>query len=171
MAKKLALLIPIALVGAALDLYSKSWAASTLMGSMPMDIIDGCFALRYVENTGMAWGMGKGLSIAVFLAMHVVALSVLIYFVWKVPARFRLLHVSLGLITAGALGNLTDRLRLGYVVDFIDWYYKGHHWPTFNLADVYITVGVSFLLIIMLFSRQDPFQLREDNPSDKKPAA
>jgi signal peptidase II len=64
--------------------------------------------------------------------------------------------VGLGLILGGAIGNLIDRARLGYVVDFLDLYWRGHHWPTFNVADVGISVGVVLLVIDMAFSPKEP---------------
>jgi signal peptidase II len=64
--------------------------------------------------------------------------------------------VGLGLILGGATGNLIDRARLGYVVDFLDLYWRNHHWPTFNVADVGITVGVFLLLIDMVVAPKEP---------------
>ena len=58
------------------------------------------------------------------------------------------------MILGGALGNLIDRIRIGYVIDFIDWFYGTKHWPTFNVADIAITVGVILLVLDMIFKRK-----------------
>ena len=63
-------------------------------------------------------------------------------------------QVALGLVLGGAVGNLVDRIRYGEVVDFIEWYYRSYHWPTFNIADSAITAGVALLAIDMLFPRK-----------------
>ena len=74
-------------------------------------------------------------------------------YAWRLPLNSRLPLTGLALILGGALGNLVDRVRLGYVVDFIDVYWKRHHWPAFNVADSCITIGVTLLVLDMLLDR------------------
>jgi len=116
-------------------------------------VIPGFFSLTYVRNPGAAFGILAGASGAwrtiFFIAVSLAALSVIITLVRKTADRLPL--IALALIGGGAVGNLMDRVRFGEVVDFIDWYYRSHHWPTFNIADSAITVGVALLAIDMLF--------------------
>lgn len=165
MLSKLKFIVPMAAIAAAIDLLTKAWAMDRLRTGLPIAVMDNFFHLRYVENTGMAWGMGKGMSMGIFIGLTTVAMGVLIYFIVRVPARFKVTHASLAIILGGAIGNLVDRVRLGYVVDFIDWHWYHHHWPTFNIADAFISVGVILLITQMLFAKVDPFAIRDD---DKK---
>ena len=170
MLKKLKFIIPVAAIAAAIDLLSKAWAMDRLRTGLPIAVMDNFFHLRYVENTGMAWGMGKGLSMGIFVGLTTLAMAVLIYFIFRVPARFKLTHASLAIILGGAIGNLVDRVRLGYVVDFIDWHWYHHHWPTFNIADAFISVGVVLLISQMLFAKVDPFAIRDDEAAPPSPS-
>ena len=88
-----------------------------------------------------------------FVLISVVAIGVILY-LYRRTADKKLESLSLILILGGALGNLIDRIRFGFVIDFIDWFYKGSHWPTFNVADIWITVGVGLLLVDLLFRRK-----------------
>ena len=110
-------------------------------------IIEGFFNISYVTNSGGAFGLfnegPEWLRVILFLLFPLVC----IYFIFKIlqetNCRFQVLALSF--ILGGAFGNYVDRIRLGYVVDFIDWYVKDWHWPTFNIADSFILVGVSLL--------------------------
>jgi len=89
-----------------------------------------------------------------FITVSMVALAVIAALVRTV--RDRLPLIAFALIGGGAVGNLIDRVRFGEVVDFIEWYYRSFHWPTFNIADSAITAGVVLLAIDMLFERRKP---------------
>lgn len=80
-------------------------------------------------------------------------MGLVIYYFFKTPSSERLLKVSLSLILAGALGNLIDRVFRGYVIDFLDLYVKGWHWPSFNLADSCISIGALLLIYIFFFKK------------------
>jgi signal peptidase II len=121
-------------------------------------VIDGFFNITYVRNTGVAFGILDSIQSSVkstILAILTVAavIAVVIYSL-RTPVNHRLLQVGLSLILAGALGNLYDRLNYGYVIDFIDVYFRNYRWPSFNVADSAITTGVA-LLALELF-RKDP---------------
>src|SRR5690606_3926367 len=84
-----------------------------------------------------------------FVAVPVVAIFVISFLVYKTEARAKLQVISLSLILAGAVGNLIDRVRFGYVVDFLDFHWKEvYHWPAFNVADSSIVVGVGIWLVL-----------------------
>jgi len=134
-------------------------------------VVDGFFALRYVENKGAAWGIGRGLSSTVrsfiFVGISALAILFLLYFMHRTPRKQKMLLFALAGVLGGAIGNLVDRVRYGYVVDFIEWYvgdFHGKwHWPTFNIADAAIVVGIALLGIEMLFGgRAERKQAAED---------
>ena len=81
-----------------------------------------------------------------------IAIGAIIY-IYRSAQGQKLLQTGLMLILGGAIGNLIDRVRIGYVVDFIDWHYKNHHWPTFNIADVAISVGVGLFILDAIVNR------------------
>jgi signal peptidase II len=118
------------------------------------DVFHGFLRLWHVRNSGAVWGFLSGhdggwvpKAITVLAAA---ALLVVLAFFLRTAAGERLELLSYALILGGALGNLIDRLRLGYVVDFIDVFVKSWHWPTFNLADSGITIGVLLLAFTLL---------------------
>lgn len=139
----------------AVDLLTKMWATQAL-GSVPggrVPVIAGLFDFYLAHNTGAAFS---------FLASHpgvITAISVVvvvIILVWSrtlphdaVWARF-----AMGLFIGGGLGNITDRIRFGYVVDFLHVYYREWYWPTFNVADSAITIGIVVLVYVMLFTKE-----------------
>lgn len=101
----------------------------------------GWFSLVYVQNTGAAWGMMAGSGV-ILGTLAVLALSC-IYFLHRALQIKRVpMQVAFGLLTAGIAGNMVDRLCLGYVVDFLDFSFRGVHFPAFNIADIGITAGV-----------------------------
>ena len=87
-----------------------------------------------------------------FTVVPVAAIVLIAVYAWRVPAAQTMTHVALALILGGAVGNLVDRLRLGYVVDFVDVHWRGWHWPAFNVADSAICIGVGLLLLESLRS-------------------
>ena len=108
------------------------------LGSIP--VIKGVFHLTYVENTGAAFGMLQGNTWFLILTSALVS-AVVAYLIWKVKPENRYVKLSLALILGGALGNLVDRVLLGYVVDFLDF----RIWPVFNIADSCVVVGAILL--------------------------
>ena len=131
-------------------------------------VITGFFNLTYVRNPGAAFGILAGASGAwrtiFFVTVSVVALAVIATLVHKTAERLPL--IAFALIGGGAVGNLIDRVRFGEVVDFIEWYYRSYHWPTFNIADSAITAGVVLLAVDMLFPMRTP-STNMQVPSDK----
>jgi signal peptidase II len=110
--------------------------------------------MRYAENPGAAWGLFRGVSegsrTLFFGVISIAAAAFILIYLRRVQPEQRLLQAGLSLVLAGALGNLTDRLARGYVIDFIDWFWWNRpdlYWPTFNVADSMIVVGVAILLL------------------------
>ena len=102
-----------------------------------------------VHNTGAAFSFlsdAGGWQRWLFLIISLAASIVLIVWLYRLKASQFFLSTSLALILGGALGNLYDRIFLGYVIDFIDFYYGMYHWPVFNIADASITLGAVFLI-------------------------
>jgi signal peptidase II len=125
-----------------------------------------------VRNYGAAFGVGNSAELpyqGLLLALvSLLALAAIGTYAMRLPAENRLAQTALALIMGGALGNLIDRARLGYVIDFIDVYWATHHWPAFNVADSAITVGVS-LLILDIVRRPD--EERAAAPQDSPTAS
>lgn len=146
------------LLGAA-DQASKLWAVRNLPLYEPRELVQGFFGLVHVRNTGVAFSLLSNLDprwVHPFLILAtVLALGAVLAYIAYLPGGGAA-PVGLGLILGGAIGNLIDRARLGYVVDFLDLYWRNHHWPTFNVADVGITVGVVLLMIDMAVSPKEP---------------
>ena len=139
----------------ALDQSSKAVVSSTLKLHESRPIIHGLLNLTLVHNTGAAFGLMSGqVSIGrtlFFLTLSLLAMCFVLWMLFRLPESHKTEMVSLSLIFAGALGNGIDRIRLGKVIDFIDLYYRDHHWPAFNLADSAISVGVALLLFRLFF--------------------
>lgn len=139
----------------ALDQAVKLWALRFLasVGSIP--VIRDIFHLTYVENRGAAFGVLQNKR-WFFIALTVVIVSGVMYFIYKNKGMNKYLKLSLDLVVAGAIGNLIDRVRLGFVVDFLDF----RIWPVFNIADICVVVGGMALAYILLF-KSDMLEIRE----------
>jgi len=138
----------------AFDRWTKSLIQSRFSLNESISVIDDFFNITYVRNTGVAFGIFSSISSpakAILLsAFTSAAAAVVVIYSLRTPARDRLLQVALALILGGALGNLFDRLRYGYVIDFLEFYFHSYHWPSFNVADSAITTGVVLLAVEML---------------------
>lgn len=128
----------------AADQISKLWVSRALTPGQSVPVA-GIFHISYTTNTGAAFSLLTGQSM--FLAVAaLVMVAALLFFYRRLSADSLLTRAALSLILGGSLGNLTDRLRLGYVVDFLDFTY----WPAFNVADSSIVVGVAVLAYSLL---------------------
>src|SRR5215470_6429891 len=133
------------------DRLTKSWIQSRFDLNESASVIDGFFNITYVRNTGVAFGIfssisspAKSLLLSVFT---VFAAVIVITYSFRSPARNRVLQIALALILGGALGNLYDRVVYRYVVDFLEFYVGAYHWPSFNIADSAISIGVALLAL------------------------
>lgn len=114
------------------------------------EVIPGFFSIVYNVNTGAAWGMFSGFGL-VLAALAILALGVIYYFRSHLQVARKSMQITFGLMTAGIVGNLIDRVAYGFVVDFLDFHFGFYRWPTFNLADSAIFVGVLFYTVITLW--------------------
>jgi signal peptidase II len=133
-----------------------------------LSIWKGYFNLTYIRNTGAAFGMlaeaAPAFRIPFFLLVPVIALIIIGYIFRRLPANSVKLSTALSLVMGGAIGNLVDRIRLGYVVDFLDFHYQYRtHFPAFNVADAAICVGVAILMLDLLLEKPE-----EVEPPPKK---
>lgn len=134
----------------ALDQATKLGASLFLKESGPVTLIPGVFQLRYLENRGAAFGMLENMQ-WIFVVFALVITAAAVWFYLRIPptARYRILRVLCVALSAGALGNMLDRLLHGYVIDF--FYFQLIDFPIFNVADIYVCVSVAVLLLVCLF--------------------
>lgn len=151
--------LTISLIIIALDQLSKIWVIKNIALFGSIDIIQGFFRLFHIRNTGAVWGLLDRNSSTITLILAFFSIAAFLVMLWlfhKTDRSCRLDLIALSLIMGGALGNIIDRLRYGYVVDFIELYHKNYHFPTFNIADSALTVGVTLLIVSILFKRCPP---------------
>ena len=147
-----------AAVSIALDQWTKVLAREVLRPLDPYHprvVIDGFFKLRYSENRGVAFGMLQEMTGGriVLTLMAVGAFALVLYYLRKSEPQATRLHVALGLVGGGAIGNLIDRMIYGRVTDFIVWHVKDHEWPAFNIADAALCIGVGLMVLDMVRPR------------------
>ncbi len=133
-----------------LDQYTKYLAITHLKDSPAVVLIEDVLELKYLENRGSAFGMLQNQKFFI-LFVGFVFLAVILFFLFKLPAekKFRAVHILAAAVVAGGIGNMIDRFRFDYVVDFI--YFVLINFPIFNVADCYIVVSVIGLFILFLF--------------------
>jgi signal peptidase II len=129
-----------------------------------MTVIPGFFNLTHVRNKGAAFGILSGLPeswrSAFFIMITIIAVAAIIILIIKTHERLSVYAFSL--IAGGAVGNVIDRIRYGEVVDFIQWYVKSYYWPSFNVADSAISIGVALLAVEMLFGKRQEQTLQNN---------
>jgi signal peptidase II len=169
----------ILVVGAAADLVTKSMVFSRFQIEIrrvgeqllavapgPLEggvLIPGCFSIRPSINTGAVFGVFAGQVgwLGVLSALAILAILIILI---RTEDRSVLFLVAMGLVSAGAVGNLWDRLMLGGVRDFLDFYVWDMHWPTFNLADSWICIGVGILVLLEILQWSAKSGCGEDEP-------
>ena len=125
-------------------------------------IIDGFFNLTYVRNTGAAFGIFAGahevFRLPFLIGVSIVAIGFITVMLKRLRDDATGLLTALAFILGGAIGNLIDRIVYGEVIDFLDVYWSNYHWPAFNLADSFITVGAAIILFYLIKAKgEDPF--------------
>jgi signal peptidase II len=149
--KKLSIYIFIIIALVIIDQVSKIYVAGNFYLGESVTVIDGFFNLTYVRNPGAAFGFGGAfqnwIRYSLFLALPVVACLWLVVLLVKSTTGPKVMTYAYTLILAGAVGNLIDRFRLDYVIDFFDFYIGKHHFATFNVADSAITIAAGLIIL------------------------
>lgn len=148
--KWMLLFFGIALLAVLADQYTKHLAIEHLQDREAFPLIKGVLEFQFFSNTGMAWSLLEGQSFFI-LFIGLIFLAVMLFCILKLPdsKKFHILYVFGGILTGGAIGNMADRLRLGYVVDFI--YFSLINFPIFNVADMCIVISIVVLGYLFLF--------------------
>ena len=142
----------------ALDQATKLYIHTSMQLGESFPVIPHFFNIQYVRNQGGAFGLFSNsheyVRWILFLVFPLICM-VLIFSILRDTTN-KLQITALGFIFGGAIGNYVDRVRLGYVIDFIDWYVKDFHWPIFNIADSFIVIGVFILVVFYFLERKNP---------------
>ena len=152
------LVLILGLVVVVLDQLTKLWVrADFVYGGEPQSVISGFFNLVYVRNEGAAWGMFGGQQALLVLLSIGVLIALTVYH--RKLLNPTLDHrIALGLMVGGICGNLIDRIRVGWVTDFLDFYIGSYHWPSFNVADSAICIAVGIYLLSSLWHTRHPLK-------------
>jgi signal peptidase II len=141
-----------------IDQSSKAWAARRLrFDGKPYEVIAGFLHFDYAENNGVAFSQlqnGGDPGRWALSALALIASLAVLYFFWRTKRTDDRILGACALLLAGIIGNLTDRIRLGFVIDFIDVQFGNWHYPTFNVADAAICIGAGLLLLDMFLNRK-----------------
>lgn len=168
MRQRCSILAFVGLMIVALDQITKAYIAQSMDLHQSIPIIPGYFSLTYIRNPGAAFGIlasnSSGFRLVFFLVTSVFAIGLLITIFFRLHPNdwWGLLTVSS--IFGGAIGNLIDRLRFGEVIDFLDFYVNGYHWPAFNVADTAISLGVCSLFLLFAFEKRRSKPHASDSP-------
>lgn len=149
-----------------IDQTTKAWAVRRLRLGDDISVINGFLNLIYAQNPGVAFSMLDDHGDAGRWGLSIVALvagALVLYFFWRTPRSDDRILGALALLLAGIAGNVTDRLRLGFVIDFIDVQFGSWHYPTFNVADMSICIGAGLLILDMFLSKR-----KQSSPVEKR---
>jgi signal peptidase II len=144
------------------DQATKLIVDRTMRLHQSIPVIEGLFNLTYIRNTGAAFGIFAG-SAEIFRRPFLIIVSIaasgfIVTLLRRLPAQETGLIIAMTFILGGAIGNLIDRVIYGEVIDFLDFYWSGYHWPAFNIADSFITVGVAITIVYLIGAKgDDPF--------------
>ncbi|QOX78127.1 signal peptidase II [Trichlorobacter lovleyi] len=142
----------IAGLGLVVDQATKLYVDRVMALHQSIPVVEGLFSFTYLRNRGAAFSFLSNVSwrLPFFIGITLIAALVIIVALKKMRDDQKLAQAALAMIFSGAIGNLIDRVRLGEVIDFLDVYWKSHHWPAFNVADSLICVGVALVALDML---------------------
>ncbi len=168
------LYVQLFIVLAGVDQFTKNLITKSLAVSQVKPIIGNFFSLMYVKNRGSAFSLlaNKNWGITILSVISAIALVVILFVAFFVLVKYKSTRLSLCLIflSAGTLGNLIDRIRLHYVVDFLRFDFGSYTFPIFNVADICITVSCIVLAVLLIFSDrfipEIPFNSKKDNDEE-----
>jgi len=142
-----------------LDQLTKWWIRSAVPLHESIAVVPSLFNITHLRNPGGAFSLlarsADEFRIPFFVVMSGIAVAALIYFLREIETHQKVLLFAVAGVLGGAIGNLIDRVALGAVTDFLDVYWGSYHWPAFNVADSFITIGVVVLLAQSLFAPPD----------------
>jgi signal peptidase II len=149
MKKKTLILLSLTPAILVIDQLTKLYIDRTMQLGQSIPVLDGLFSITYLRNKGAAFSFLADASwrLPFFILVSFIAVAAIMVAFKKLRDEQQFAAFSLTLILSGAIGNLIDRLRLGEVIDFLDVYWRSHHWPAFNVADSAICVGVAMLAL------------------------
>jgi len=123
-----------------------------------ISVVEGFFNITHIRNPGVAFGLfarhESEYKALFFIVISIIAIIAILSIFHQSPENKRAVRIGLILIFSGAVGNLIDRILFKEVIDFLDFFYEGFHWPAFNVADACITTGVSFMIYDLFFGYQ-----------------
>ena len=155
------------ILGIVVDQISK-WAAATYLQPVgSIEVIPNFFYLTYVENRGAAWSFLSDVPWGIYVLTGMSALSSLLFIYLLIKAPTKRLRWTLSVITAGTIGNLIDRARLGHVIDFADFRFGDYVFPTFNVADSMLVIGVILLVFFLSMEKEPEAALAEGGPEEE----
>lgn len=145
------------------DRITKMWAVSALKDKDAIELIPHVLEFHYLENRGAAFGMLQDMKYF-FIVVGIIFLVVIFIALYRIPVKpkYRILRFCLCMVSAGAFGNLYDRITQNYVIDFI--YFVYINFPIFNVADCFVTISTAILLILFIFVyREDDLNMKKAN--------
>ena len=157
--RPLTILTVVSITIVVIDQLTKAYIVQTMQLHESIPIIPGYFSLTYIRNPGAAFGIlassHSAFRLIFFVTTSLFAIGLLAMIFFRLKSDDWWGHLTIASILGGAIGNLIDRLRFGEVVDFLDFYINGYHWPAFNVADSAISLGVCSLFILFAFEKRN----------------
>lgn len=139
-----------------LDQISKFLAVVYLKGSKPYIVIEDFFEFNYIENYGAAFGILQDRRIFFIIITIAVVIGISFFIIKNYYEMNSFLRFGLAILLGGAVGNFIDRIRLGYVIDFISFkFVNKYYFPVFNIADIFIVLGTALILLLVLFGKYE----------------
>ncbi len=156
MKNRYAILAAVTALVLVVDQATKVYVDRTMQLYQSIPVVDGLFSITYMRNKGAAFSFLSNFDyrLPFFILVSLVAVVAILVAYRKLRDDQRFAALSLSLILSGAVGNLIDRIRLGEVIDFLDVFWRTHHWPAFNVADSAICVGVALLAVDMVLEER-----------------
>jgi len=137
-----------------IDQYTKFMVSLHIPLNYSIKLVDGFFNLTHIRNSGVAFGLFASqqseYKALMFISISIIAIMAILVIFHQTPKEKKIVQTGLILIFSGAIGNLIDRSLHGEVIDFVDFFIEGYHFPAFNIADSCITIGVA-LMVVDLF--------------------
>jgi len=154
-----------------LDQYTKMWVNTHIPKHHSIMVFNDFFALTHIRNPGVAFGLGADWSSQyktyMFIGFSIIAIIAILIFFHQTPPGNKIVRVGLILIFSGAIGNMIDRILYQEVIDFLDLFVGGYHWPAFNIADSCITIGVFLMFVdLILAGKTSQVEGSSDKPEN-----